>query len=485
MIPNERFNKKLDRHELEALAAFCRGARYLILEWHRRARKTTLAINLLIRECCKNPKSKYVYVAPTQVWARNIVWDDPTMIWDAMPRQDEIGWKANDQKMLLTFANGSMLKISGSDRPDTVRGIDASGVVLDEWSLHKPAIWTEVFRPIIAGDPIPGATHARWAGFLYTPKGINHATQMFNTAACVESEAELPTKGKAAKCKPEWFASRLIADESGIISRAELDKMLAEVADGTLTQAEYDQEMQCRRVTDEERTLITSAILDRLTQAFHLRERMPQLTYRIVAVDPAFGGDICAIKGFENNELKMEKNLHYTLTSEVCAEAKIMAKQLGTKNFIVDCIGSGKGVADGLATDAAGYDVQYFDSAAKSTDGSEMFANLKAQAVYWVAQKMRKCEVWPVKSLEVRRQLIALSRYKIQPGSGKMIMRPNDEVKKDIGCSPDQGLCYIYGIWGLSKVQESEEIQRKVADVSQVRSSYDNKVLTRGLRRTV
>jgi hypothetical protein len=471
MIPNKRFTDNLDRHELEALAAFDNGARYLALEWHRRARKTTLAINLLIRECCRNPKSKFVYVAPTQVWARNIVWDDPTMIWDAMPLKDEIGWKSNDQKMLITFGNGSMLKICGSDEPDAVRGIDASGVVFDEWALHKVAIWTQIFRPIIAGDPIPGATHARWAMFLYTPKGINHATMMFNNAACVESEGELPTRGKAAQFKPEWFASRLIADESGIIARAELDKMLAEVADGTLTQAEYDQEMQCRRVTDEERTLITSAILDRLTDAFQLRPEMQGFVYRIVAIDPAFGGDICSIKGFENNDIKFEKNVHFTLTSEVCAEAKIMAQQLGTKNFIVDCIGNGKGVADGLATDEANYNVQYFNSSEKATDEA-MFANMKAEAVYWVAQKIRKCEVWPIKSLETRRQLIALSRYKIQPASGKMIMRPNDEVKKDIGCSPDQGLCYIYGIWGLQKVQRGREMEATLSKTAEEPSAY-------------
>lgn len=484
MIPNERFTKKIDWHEIEALAAFDNGARYLILEWHRRARKTTLAINLLIRECCRNPKSKYVYVAPTQVWARNVVWDDPTMIWDAMPLQEEISWKPHGQKMLITFGNGSMLKICGSDDPDTSRGIDASGVVLDEWPLHKAKVWTQVFRPIIAGDPIPGATHARWAMFLYTPKGINHATLMFNIAACVESEAQLPTRGKATRFKDEWFASRLTADESGIIARSELDKMLAEVADGTLTQAEYDQEMQCRRVTDEERTLITSAMLDRLIATFQLRARTPQLSYRIVAIDPAFGGDICAIKGIENNEIKFEKNVHLTLTSEVCAEAKIMAKGLGTKNFIVDCIGSGKGVADGLVADAANYNVQYFDSAAKA-EGSDLFANLKAQAVYWVAQKIRKCEVWPIKSIETRRQLVALSRYKVQQASGKMIMLPNDEVKKNIGCSPDQGLCYIYGIWGLKNIQRSEELKRALAGVRDAPSVYNNKVLTRGMRKTV
>ena len=35
---------------------------------------------------------------------------------------------------------------------------------------------------------------------------------------------------------------------------------------GILTQAEFDQEMLCRRVTEEERTLITSAMLARLDE---------------------------------------------------------------------------------------------------------------------------------------------------------------------------------------------------------------------------
>ncbi|KKK63085.1 hypothetical protein LCGC14_2997840 [marine sediment metagenome] len=108
MIPNRQFNDRINDYQIEFLAAFDQGRRFFVLEWHRRAYKTTTAINLLIRECYRNPKSKYVYVAPTQVWARNIVWDDPTMLWDSLPPQEEMGWTANGQKMLITFDNGAM-----------------------------------------------------------------------------------------------------------------------------------------------------------------------------------------------------------------------------------------------------------------------------------------------------------------------------------------------------------------------------------------
>jgi len=464
MIPNKLFLSRLGLHELQALKAFDgieRVVRFFILEWHRRAHKTTLIINLLIRESCKYAKSKYVYIAPTQVWAREVVWDDPTMLWDALPDKAEMDWKPNEQKMLIKFNNGSMLKIGGSDNPDSLRGIDADGVGVDEWALHKQETWTQIFRPIIAGPKKFPTSRERWVMFGYTPKGPNHATMMFNVAACVEDEAKLPTKGKADKCKKGWFASRLIADESGIISRKELDKMLEEVSQGLITKEEYDQEMQCRRITDEERTLITSALLDRLNSVNwdSLRIIEPQMR-KIVAIDPAFGGDICDIKGFENGLIVDEKQVNWTMTHEVVFEGKEMCRRIGTKNIIVDCIGNGKGVSDGLKIDEAGYHVQAFNSAERCED-SDLYANKKAEAVGYAAQQIRKLKVEPIRDPETRRQLVALSRYKIvaRHGKGVMIMRPNDEVKKDLGCSPDKGLCYVYGLYGLRKVLPETKIE--------------------------
>lgn len=453
MIPNKLFNSRLTRYDKEVLGAFdSRDAliRFLILEWHRRAHKTTLLLNLMNREACKYPESKFCYVAPTQVWAREIVWDDPTMLWSALPDKAEMPWVANKQKMSITYGNGSILKIGGSDRPDTWRGVDADGVGLDEWALHKKEIWSESFRSVIAGPRKPGHRN-RWAMFLYTPKGQNHATQMLNVAACIESEAQLPDDGKAKKCKPGWFASRLIADKSGIIEREELDKMLQEVADGMLTQVEYDQEMQCRRATDEERTLITSAMLDRLTTVNWDSLRIMETEIRrIVAIDPAFGGDICKLTGFENARIVDEKRVSWTMTHEVVFEAKEMARRIGTKNFIVDCIGNGKGVSDGLKIDEAKYHVQAFDSAEKCED-SDRFANKKAEAVEFAAQEIRQLKVEPIKNPEIRRQLVGLSRYKVT-NSGKMIMRKNDDTKKELGCSPDDGLSYVYGRYGIHRV---------------------------------
>ena len=100
MIPSKTFTDRLRFHEKQVLKAFddkVNVRRFFMLEWHRRAAKTTLLINLMVREACRYPKAKYVYIAPTQVWARDVVWDDPSMIWDALPDKAEMGWKANEQ----------------------------------------------------------------------------------------------------------------------------------------------------------------------------------------------------------------------------------------------------------------------------------------------------------------------------------------------------------------------------------------------------
>lgn len=453
MIPRKQYLNKLRWHEKQVLRAFDARdeiRRFFMLEWHRRAAKTTLMLQTMIREACRYAKSKYTYIAPTQVWAREVIWDDPTMLWDALPDKKEMYWKPNEQKMLIKFGNGSMLKIGGSDKPDSLRGIDADGVGLDEWALHKQTTWTEIFRPIIAGAPKPDHRE-RWAMFAYTPKGSNHATMMFNVAACIADEAELPTQGESAKHKPGWFASRLTADESHIIPQKELDLMLQEVAEGTLTQQQYDQEMQCKRLTDEERTLITSAMLDRLNTVNwdSVRITIPEIR-RIVAIDPAFGGDQCALIGFENGQILFQKQVNWTMTHEVVFEGKEMARKLDTHNFIVDCIGNGKGVSDALRIDKAGYHVQAFNSAEKCED-SDRFANKKAEAVEFAAQEIRRLEVEPLKDPELRRQIVMMSRYKVT-NSGKMIIRSNDDTKKDLGCSPDRALAYVYGRYGLKRV---------------------------------
>lgn len=466
-IPNKQFIDGMHIHQRDSFEAFDGGKkRFFIHEWSRRHRKTTEAVNLLVREACRYPNSKYVYVAPTQVMARNIVWDDPTMLNNALPDKAEMGWKRNEQKMMVKFDNGSILKFGGSDEPDSLRGIDAVGVVFDEWALIKENTWTEIFRPIMAG-PVPlhlQDTEAfRWAMFLYTPKGINHATIMFDKACCLADGGTLPDCGPAEKMAPLWFASRLDGEKAGLMSDEELA-----LAKEDMPVVIYEQEIRCSRTTQEERTLITSAMLQGLEG---IDWDMTRLGYpevrRIVSIDPAFGGDMCDIKGMQNTRVLEHQTIQPHMTQEIVAAAKLMAQNIGTKNFIVDCIGNGKGVADLLNGDDAEYFVQYFNSAERPTDApaskgekKSLFANKKAQAAYYVANEIKAGRVEAVSQYymaeplkrELLRQIPMATRYKIT-GSGQIILLPKDETKKELGCSPDSSDSWKMGIWGTQFVE--------------------------------
>lgn len=221
MIPSEEFCRGAHVHQRALFNAFDRrreikvvAHQIFIEEWHRRCRKTTAAINLNIREACRFPKGKYGHIAPTQVMARNIIWDDPNMLRKYLPEKREMDWKMNEQKMLVKFENKSIYKIGGADDPEMWRGTDFIGVTCDEWSLIKELLWTEILRPVIAGplpDDILKYQPFRWANFLYTPKGMNHASRMFDDACCLTKGGTLPECGIAPMLKPNMYASRVLS----------------------------------------------------------------------------------------------------------------------------------------------------------------------------------------------------------------------------------------------------------------------------------
>ena len=471
-IPNEQFRRGMHEHQIELFAAFdqrvkagVRTPQFFHAEWHRRARKTTGALNLNIKEACRIPRGKYGHIAPTQVMARNIIWDDPNMLRYHLPDKREMGWKPNEQKMLVTFENGSILKIGGSDEPDSWRGTDFIGVTCDEWSLMKEHLWSEILRPVLSGPLSPQFDMNnvfRWALFLYTPKGINHATRMFDNACCISEGGILPDCGSAPKLYPNTYASRLDGEKAGILSQSELNRMKEEVARGEIPQAFYDQEIKCSRVTAEEMTLITTELIYALNQYHESTMKSDCEIRKIVSIDPAWGGDVCKIQGLVNHEIKAEKSLlEKHRTNEICMAAKLVAQDIGTKNFIVDTVNA-PGVADGLAADDADYNVQYFKSSYKAKEKKDTveavtFANLRAQAYHYTAKLIRTFEAGPIKGRELIRQLPIASRYKTQGGSGKLIILPKEKIKEELGCSPDEADCYIMGNWGLQFVQPESE----------------------------
>jgi hypothetical protein len=473
MIPNKQFIDGVHVHQRDVLEYFDRlsprakkqMAWHFWLEWARRHRKTTLAVNLTIREACRWERTKYLYLSPYQAETRKMVWDDPIMLKDALPDKKEMDWKTNETKMLVTFDNGSLIQFGGADEPDAWKGNDCLGAVCDEFALMKEEVWTKILMPIILG-PVPkhleGTGAFRWVLKTYTPEGINHATIGFDKACMLADGGILPDTGLAPRMAEGQFVSRLDAEKCDIMTPQALA-----IAKAESPLIIYEQEYRCKRATQEERTLITSAMLSGMDT---INWEFTRMSYpdkrRIVSIDPAFGGDMCDLKAFENTRILEHKVLQPHLTNEIVLAAKLMAQNINTKNFIVDCIGNGKGVADALQTDEAMYNVQYFNSAEKPTDAptskgerKSLFKNKKAQAAYYVSEEIKAGRVesvneakfmTPASLLELKRQVPMATRYVVR--GGQILMLDKDIVKKDLGCSPDSSDSWIMGIYGLQFV---------------------------------
>lgn len=448
-VPVDRFLAGMVDWQVKLFRAFdSKIARFYDCECHRRARKTTGAINLLIRECLRTYNSSYFYMGPTYAQAKDIIWLDPNMLFAYLPSQSEYPWEKNESDLYIRFPlNNTILHILGGDKPDRLRGIDAKGGVLDEWALMKEEIFTQILMPIMTPDP------TRWLLFLYTPKGQNHATRMFDKGGKIASDKDLPVNGPTKDRLPDWYCIRLDAEHSGIIPQNELAKAKKEMPAHL-----YDQEMRCARVTAEERSLITSLLLSNLEGVYVISTALK----KIIACDPSEGGDEIVIRYFENTaEPDPPIILHKAGIADnlmiLSGHLKNLSMAKKCNNFILDGIGIGKGVADDLRLNE-NYNVQVFKGNEEAND-SEQFADKNMEATWYVSRQMRLGKVEPIEDDETKRQLVVASRF--QPNhKGQLALDRSDLIRKDLGCSPDRAKAYIMGIYGLQNV--SAEITESV-----------------------
>lgn len=147
--------------------------RYKVVAAGRRFGKSYLAAVTLFVEASKNTKMRtdgvevdlqleeVYYVAPTFEQGKKILW----------PLLKEIGHDLIAQKYentgTLTLINGRRISIKGADRPDSLRGVGLSYVVLDEYAFMKEEVWELIISPALSRAE-GGAL------FIGTPDGKNH-----------------------------------------------------------------------------------------------------------------------------------------------------------------------------------------------------------------------------------------------------------------------------------------------------------------------
>jgi phage terminase large subunit len=185
----------------------CHGGKRAIAIWHRRAGKDDIALNYAA--CSMHERIANVwYCLPEFAQARKAIWTAVNphtgrrRIDEAFP--EVLRENTNDNEMFIRMRNGSTFQCVGSDHYGTQLGSSPAGIVYSEWALANPSAWA-YHRPIL--DENNG-----WALFITTPRGRNHAYEMFKHAS--------HTGG--------WFSELLTAEATGAISREHLDDALAE-----------------------------------------------------------------------------------------------------------------------------------------------------------------------------------------------------------------------------------------------------------------
>lgn len=155
--------------------------RYLVVRAGRRFGKSSLALNIVLREAIHNP-GRYWIIAPEYTQAKSIYWRD--LVEEYIPK--ELILKKNDNELILEImtptGKKSIIEFKGSDREDKLRGAGLKGVVLDEYAFQKEHVWDKIVGPMLVQTD-------GWAIFITTPNGVaNHFKKFWDDAVAMESE---------------------------------------------------------------------------------------------------------------------------------------------------------------------------------------------------------------------------------------------------------------------------------------------------------
>jgi hypothetical protein len=173
-----------------------RGGKRAVAVWHRRSGKDEVSLHWTARAAILRP-GNYWHLLPEAAQARKAIWDavnphsGARRIDEVFPPEARASIREEDMRIRLW--NDSVWQVVGSDNFNSLVGASPAGLVFSEYALADPSAW-DYLRPILAEN-------GGWALFLFTPRGRNHAFELYEMASS----------------RPDWFAQRLGVDGSGAI----------------------------------------------------------------------------------------------------------------------------------------------------------------------------------------------------------------------------------------------------------------------------
>jgi len=195
--------------------------RFNVLVCHRRFGKTVFAIMEMIDQAlrCDKLNPQYAYIAPTYGQAKRVAWEYLKHYTKNIP-----GAKPNEAELRVDIprpAKGDKIRfmLLGAENPDSLAGIYLDGVLLDEYSLMNPVVWSTLIRPALSD-------RKGWGIFIGTPRGQNHFYDVYNVA--LENKTG------------QWYSAIYKASDTNVMDAQELLDARIEMSED-----EYEQEFEC------------------------------------------------------------------------------------------------------------------------------------------------------------------------------------------------------------------------------------------------
>lgn len=307
--------------------------RFTVLAVHRRAGKTTFAVNELILKALA-VKGDYAYICPQLKQAKKVAWKPlKDAVAQIQKAESEINKevKAGDEKVSLVdiresdttikFWNGSEIYLLGSDNPDAIRGSKLAGVVLDEVAQMPKELWTEIVYPALMDS------HG-WSLFIGTPKGINLFSELF-------------ARGEDKKFTDEWVSQKFTCYETDALSKSEIETYKKSVPEEV-----FKREMLCDFSASAVDQLISySEVLEASERT--LPTYANEYTDLIMGVDVArFGNDRSVITLRKGQIIYEPISLQGVSTVELATTVKRIVYERQPAQIYVDGTGVGGGVVD-------------------------------------------------------------------------------------------------------------------------------------------
>jgi len=374
--------------------------RFSVLVCHRRFGKTFLAINTLIDAALRTKKqaARYGYVAPFLKQAKQVSWDYLKRFSYTVP-----GVQVNESELSITFPNGAVIRLYGSDNGEAMRGVYFDGVVIDEVADCRLETWPEIIRPALAD-------RKGWCLFIGTPKGMNQFYELYQRALKDDN----------------WYAGLYRADETMLIDDAELDD-----ARSSMSPNQYRQEFLCDFSASADNVLIS---IDDVSDAIRQNYKPNEYSFapRVIGIDVAYTGDdktaIIRRQGLVAwPPIIMVKADPMQIVGRVLAEVDAYQPD-GV--FIDDTGGYGSGVIARLRE--MGHNAVGVNFGGKADD--PRYRNKRTEMWMRTRDWIKSGGAIP-DILDLKNDLVSPT-YKV-PSTGIVELEPKDKIKERLGRSPD------------------------------------------------